>query len=159
MNGVMPKVRAMSGAKASVPFFAICKEIAPVPDAAEDHGDQGLGVGDFQYKYFGGNRMFMDEKRAFYEAMGNRMFAFKFKNPLWKFWAVFGEIKEGMAKLKEKGVEGNMRGIKGKHTMLQGGVIVVGPGYQGVLYVHREEGDPEGMPCDAIVTAVANMGV
>lgn len=158
MNNVLPRVRQLRGSNAAVPFVAVCKEIAPVADAAEDHGPKGLGVGDFQYKYFGGNDMVLDAQRLFYKAMGNRKFTFKFKSPWYKPWALFKEIRGALAALKAKGVTGNLRGIKGSYTAIQGGVIVVGPSEQGVTYVHFEEGDPDvDMPCDDIVRGVEEM--
>jgi len=141
---------------ADVPFIAVVREVAPVKGVAEDHGEKGLGVGDYQYKYFDGNKVYLDKEWGFVKAMGNRKLSFgkMFKTPLWKFWAVWGEIKDGMKKMSAKGVEGNLLG----DGMTQGGVLVIGPGSQGVVYAHFEENKPEvGMPDDDIVKAVESM--
>jgi len=154
MQHTLPRVRALSGKQGEVPFIAVCKEIAPIKGVKEDSGPKGLGVGEFQYKYFGGNDMYLDEERGMYKAMGSRNFKFNFKAPWYKPWAIWAEIQEGLKKLKEKGIEGNLRG----EGFIQGGVLVVGPGEEGVLYAHFEDNDPDvGMPCDAIVDGVGKM--
>jgi len=156
----MPKVRALDGKFAHVPFIAICKEIAPVADAEEDHGPKGLGVGDFQHKYFGGNDMYLDADCGFYKAMGGRTFSFGkvFKSPWWKPWAIWRELQEGSERLKKRGVEGNMRGIKSKASMLQGGVLVIGPEGQGVTFAHFEENDANVVyPTEEIIEGVKRM--
>mmetsp|Transcript_54525 Transcript_54525/g.151258 ORF Transcript_54525/g.151258 Transcript_54525/m.151258 type:complete len:157 (-) Transcript_54525:107-577(-) len=151
MNSVLPRIRELSGAQGQVPFFAVVREVAPNKRVKEDAGPKGLGLGEFQTKYFGGNPVYWDEDQLFVKEMGNRGIKFNFKAPWWQPWAIWGEIQEGLKKLKDKGVEGNMVG----DGLIQGGVLCIGPGDQGVTYAHFEENDPDvGMPADAIVNGV-----
>mmetsp|Transcript_110558 Transcript_110558/g.323481 ORF Transcript_110558/g.323481 Transcript_110558/m.323481 type:complete len:157 (-) Transcript_110558:35-505(-) len=151
MNTVLPRVQELSGAKGKVPFVAVVREVAPTKKVKEDAGPQGLGVGEFQTKYFGGKPVYWDEEQLFVKEMGDRKIKFKFKAPWWKPWAIWGEIQEGLKKLKDKGVEGNFVG----DGFTQGGVLCIGPGTQGVTYAHFEENDPDvGMPADDIVKGV-----
>uniref|UniRef100_A0A6V0KCY1 Peroxiredoxin-like 2A n=1 Tax=Zooxanthella nutricula TaxID=1333877 RepID=A0A6V0KCY1_9DINO len=152
MNNVLPKVEALAdGKKSKVPFVAVVREVAPTKSVKEDAGAKGLGVGEYQHRYFGGRPVYWDEDQKFVEAMGNRRISLKFKAPWWKPWALWKEITEGLKKLKDKGVEGNLVG----DGLIQGGVLVVGPGDQGVTFAHFEENDPDvGMPADDIVAGV-----
>lgn len=60
------------------------------------------------------------------------------------------DIKAGGARLKDKGIEMNMVG----EGLIQGGIIVVGPGDQGVLYRYLEETGSE-IPVEDIKAALA----
>lgn len=139
MNNVLPEVRELKGQSGEVPFVAVVREVAPTKKVKEDAGKGGLGVGEFQLKYFGGNPVYWDEEQGFVKEMGNRKLKLKFEAPWWKPWAIWGEIKEGLKKLKDKGIEGNMAG----EGFTLGGVICIGPGQQGVTYAHFEENDPD----------------
>mmetsp|Transcript_48014 Transcript_48014/g.109223 ORF Transcript_48014/g.109223 Transcript_48014/m.109223 type:complete len:158 (+) Transcript_48014:89-562(+) len=152
MNTVLPRMQKLDDANArEVPFVAVVREVAPTAKVKEDAGPNGLGVGEFQYRYFGGRPVYWDEGQGFVKAMGSRSLKLKFKSPWWKPWAIWKEITEGLKKLKDKGVEGNMVG----DGMTSGGVICIGPGQQGVTYAHYEENDPDvGMPAEAIVSGV-----
>lgn len=151
MNNVQPQIRKLSGAKGEVPIVAVVREVAPNSRVKEDTGPKGLGLGEFQTKYFEGQPVYWDEDQAFVKEMGNRMIKFKFKAPWWKPWAIWGEIQEGLKKLKDKGVEGNFVG----DGVTLGGVLCIGPGDQGVTYAHFEENDPDvGMPAEDIIKGV-----
>jgi len=156
MNNVLPKVRELDGKLGEVPFVAVVREVAPTKSVKEDGGKGGLGVGEFQLKYFDGNPVYWDEEQGFVKAMGNRRISFKFKAPWWKPWAIWGEITSGLKKLKDKGIEGNLVG----DGLTQGGVLCIGPGKQGVTYAHFEENDPDvGMPSSDILDGVKKFSV
>lgn len=152
MNKVVPRIEALVDVKKSkVPFVAVVREVAPTKSVKEDAGPRGLGVGEFQHTYFLGKPIYWDEEQKFVKAMGNRRISFKFKAPWWKPWALWSEITTALKKLKDKGVEGNLVG----DGIIMGGVIVVGPGKQGITFAHFEENDPDiGMPVDEIVSGV-----
>lgn len=151
MNSVLPQVRKLNGDQGRVPFVAVVREVAPTESVPEDDGPEGLGVGEYQRKYFDGNPVYWDEDQRFVKEMGNRQIQFKFKAPWWQPWAIWSEIQDGLQKLQDKGVDGNMKG----DGLIQGGVICVGPGSQGVTFTHFEENDLDvGMPADAIVNGV-----
>lgn len=144
-------MQKLSGAQAEVPLVAVVREVAPTAKVKEDAGPKGLGVGEFQYRYFAGKPVYWDEDWGFVKAMGNRKWKLNLKAPWYKPWAIWKEITGALAALKDKGVEGNLVG----DGFTQGGVLCIGPGEQGVTYAHFEEGDPDvGMPADAIVRGV-----
>ncbi|CAK0807480.1 unnamed protein product [Prorocentrum cordatum] len=153
MENVLPRVEALDRAEARrVPFIAVVREVAPTAKVPEDGGEKGLGVGEFQARYFQGRPVYWDEGQGFVKAMGSRKIKLKFKSPWWNPIGLFREVTEGLKKLKEKGVEGNLVG----DGMIQGGVLCIGPKGQGVTYAHFEENDPDvGMPADSIVDGVA----
>mmetsp|Transcript_54386 Transcript_54386/g.170926 ORF Transcript_54386/g.170926 Transcript_54386/m.170926 type:complete len:157 (-) Transcript_54386:58-528(-) len=156
MNSVLPRVQKLGGSKGEVPFVAVVREVAPNARVKLDAGPKGLGLGEFQSKYFDGRPVYWDEEQLFVKEMGDRKIQFRFKNPWWKPWAIWGEIQEGLKKLKDKGVEGNLVG----DGLTQGGVLCIGPGDQGVTYAHFEENDPDiGMPADDIVKGVESFKV
>jgi len=153
INAVRPRIRALAdGKQREVPFIAIVREVAPTKKVKEDAGPKGLGVGVFQQEYWDNNPVYWDEGQLFVKAMGNRKWSLpRFNNPWWKPWAIWGEITAGLKALKDKGIEGNMVG----DGFTQGGVLVIGPGKQGVTCAHFEEGDADiGMPVDEIVAGV-----
>lgn len=152
MNTLQPRIDALSDSKKKqVPIVAIVREVAPTKSVKEDAGPKGLGVGEFQQKYFGGRPVYWDKDQLFVKAMGSRTLKFKFKNPWYKPWAVWKEITQGMKAFKDKGVEGNLVG----DGWTLGGVIVVGPGDQGVTHAFYDENEPgAGIPFDELVAAV-----
>ena len=50
-----------------VPLIGVIKEVAPT---AKVETDEALGVAKFQSDYFGGRRLYLDEKREFYDFLG-----------------------------------------------------------------------------------------
>ena len=50
-------------------LFGIIKEVAPIKGVATD---EGLGVDEFQSKYFGGYPVYLDTDKVFYALLGNR---------------------------------------------------------------------------------------
>ena len=81
----------------------------------EESAEGDLGVVEFQNKYFScAKALYLDEKR-------------------WKMWT---DMQSLGARLKDKGVEGNMKG----DGLVQGGIVVVGPAPEcAVLYTYFEE--------------------
>lgn len=130
----------------SLPLLGICKEVAPTKQCATD---EELGVGEFQSKYFSPGKLYLDEDKVFYEAMGNRKINLLSMlngmiNPLPKYRSQLAEYK---ARLESKEVEGNMMG----DGLVQGGVLVVGPGK--LEYVYLEDTGQE-IPSDEIEAAI-----
>lgn len=150
MSSVVPRVRKLSGAQGDVPFIAVVREVAPTKTVKEDGGAKGLGLGEFQLKYFGGNPTYWDETQSFVKEMGSRPWKLNLKATWYKPWEIWSEITGGLKKLKDKGVEGNFVG----DGLIEGGVVVIGPGDQGVTFVHFEQTGVKEMPADAIVQAV-----
>jgi len=87
------------------------------------HEDLGTEVRDFQ-PFFQGP-IYLDEDHVFYGPRPRWMFLSGFVRPsVWK--AVF--------RAKGKNIENNLEG----EGRLLGGLFVIGPGDQGILYEHRE---------------------
>lgn len=126
----------------SPPVIGIVKE--------EEQADAELGVVEFTTKYFNCGSLYLDEARSVYQQLGDRKISIPIGTLLrpWKLW---GAMKELGARVKEKGVEGNMKG----DGLVQGGIVVVGPAPKcDVLYTYLEEtGKP--IPAEEIDAALA----
>jgi len=99
--------------------IGIIKEVAPIPGASTD---EELGVGEFQSSYFNNYPLYMDEKRSFYSYFGNKSIL----SQPWSSWnpfALYRDFNAMTARLKAKGVDGN---LKGEGT-LKGGIIILHP--------------------------------
>jgi len=126
-----------------LPLVAVCKEV-------EKEGDDALGITEFTDKYFCGP-LYQDAGRAFYDYLGNKKISIPLGALLNPFKA-YGEMKKMGARLKERGLEGNLKG----DGLVKGGVIVVGPRDE-VLYTHFED-IGNGIPAEALkeISAAAN---
>mmetsp|Transcript_63093 Transcript_63093/g.150397 ORF Transcript_63093/g.150397 Transcript_63093/m.150397 type:complete len:146 (-) Transcript_63093:99-536(-) len=125
---MMERLRAETPTLSSVPLVGIIKEVAPTKTADTD---EKLGVAEFQKKYFS-DPLYLDEENNFYKALGSRKLSLPSWNPfkLWSGW------KKLTARLKSKPeIEGNMVG----EGLVQGGVLVIGPGSMGVVHTYLEE--------------------
>lgn len=118
---------SVPGAK-PVPLVGIIKEVAP---SGKVMTDEKLGVGEFQNKYFGGNTLYLDEELKFYKALGER----KISLPSWNPCALWTMYKLVSGRMAQKEISGNFAG----EGLTLGGVLVIGPGDQGVLYEYLEE--------------------
>lgn len=99
--------------------IGIIKEVAPVAGALTD---EELGVGEFQSSYFNNYPLYMDEKKVFYSFLGNKSIL----SQPWSSWnpfRLYSDFKSMTARLKAKGVDGN---LKGEGT-LKGGIIILHP--------------------------------
>jgi len=85
-----------------------------------------LGAAEFAEKFFVGP-IYLDSDRSFFKALGNRWLGLTgfFKIDVWK----------NIFRAKQIGIEGNMKG----EGRLLGGLLVIGPGDQGVIFEHREQ--------------------
>jgi len=88
---------------------------------------ESLGVEEFRSQFFADGPIYLDSERNFFKLLGDRWLGLTgfFMPSVWS----------NIQRAKAKGIEGNMEG-EGK---LLGGLLVVGPNDQGVLFVHREE--------------------
>jgi hypothetical protein len=115
---------------------AVCKEI-------EKEDDDTLGIGEFADKYWEGNPLYQDKDRAFFTFLGNKKLSIPLKSLLNPIRA-YRELKALGARMKERGLEGNLKG----EGLVKGGVLVVGPD-DTVLYTHFEE-TGSGIPKEAL---------
>lgn len=102
----------------------------------EESAEGDLGVVEFHYKYFScAAALYLDEERELFKQLGERKInipAASFLKP-WKMWT---DMQSLAARLKDKGVEGNMKG----DGLVQGGIVVLGPAPEcAVLYTYYEE--------------------
>ncbi len=121
--------RFASGEFSGVKLIGVIKEVAPVKGAETD---EILGVGVFQSDYFLNNPVFIDENKEFYSYLGgNSLLA----QPLhtWNPFSLYADFKSLGARLKAKGVEGNLKG----EGFLKGGFLIVTP-TEGVVYKYEE---------------------
>jgi len=118
------KIVARNQALSNVPLVAVVKEV----------GEENLGIGEFQMKYFDGRPVYLDEAKIFYDFLGNRRLSISFGsllNPV----KLYRDFKALQGRLREKNVEGNFAG----EGLIQGGLIVFGPGKgDNVLYTYKE---------------------
>lgn len=135
---------AKNGDLGKTRLIGLVKEIAPCATAKND---EELGVAEFQSKYFAGYPLYLDEERAFYNALGNRKITSDLEgswNPL-TVWQGFKSIGE---RIKAKNLEGNFRG----EGLTLGGILVISP-KDGVVYKYEEQTGKE-IPRQEIIDAV-----
>lgn len=105
------------------------------------HEDVGTQIADFQ-PYFKGT-IFLDSERKFYGPKQRWMFLSAFLRP---------SVWQSIMRASGKGIKNNLEG----EGRLLGGLFVLGPGKQGILYEHREGefGDHANMTniIDALIT-------
>jgi len=125
-------------------IVGIIKEVAPVKGAATD---EELGVGEFHSKYFRNFPLYLDAERHFYAFLGNKSLL---SQPLhsWNPFTLYSDFKSMNGRLKEKGVEGNLKG----EGLLKGGLLIVSP-QDGIVYSHEEQ-TGSCMPYDEIMEAL-----
>lgn len=106
------------------------------------------GLTEFATKYFP-HPLYRDEDKALYEALGNR----KSKLTTWNPLRIWRGMKEMGARLKIKGIEGNMKG----EGLVQGGVVIFGKDGE-AKYSFKEETGSELPEADilAAIDAVRN---
>uniref|UniRef100_A0A7S3JYT0 Peroxiredoxin-like 2A n=1 Tax=Aureoumbra lagunensis TaxID=44058 RepID=A0A7S3JYT0_9STRA len=116
----------------SVPLVGIIKEVAPTKQA---QNDTVLGVDEFQKKYFAGAPLYLDEKKLFYQFLGNRKLITLggFLKALINPFNTYNALKEIGERMRTKGIEGNMVG----EGLVLGGVLVIAPDGT-TLFQHQE---------------------
>jgi hypothetical protein len=124
-----------------VPLVGIIKEVAPTKSVETD---EKLGVTVFQENYFQNRPLYLDEQRNFYELLGNRKLSISFASFL-KPWKLYADFKMLTARIKAKKIDGNFAG----EGLVQGGIIVFGPGSDEIIYQYQEETGSE-VPLDAL---------
>jgi len=86
-----------------------------------------LGVPEFKKGSFEQGNLYLDQDKSLFKLLGDRWLGFTgFLSP--KVWG-------NLNRAKGKGFEGNMEG----EGRLLGGLLVVGPGDQGVIFEYKEE--------------------
>ena len=128
-----------------IPVFGVIKEIAPTAKVATD---ADLGVGEFQSNYWQNKPLYLDEELAFYQALGNRklsIFKALFRTP----WSLYRGIQDVSKRMKDKNIDGNLAG----EGIVQGGVLIIAPGGQELVYEYKEETASE-LPLDDIEKAI-----
>jgi len=86
-----------------------------------------LGVAEFRKEYFQNNPVYLDPQRQFFTLLGNRWLGLSgfFDPSVWK----------NVYRARAKNVSGNMEG----EGRLLGGVLVIGPHDQGIVFEYHEE--------------------
>lgn len=128
------------GFENNINLYGIIKEV----------GVDDEGLSDFENKYFKNNDIFIDQQKGFYAALGNNSLL---SQPLhsWNPFKLYTDFNKLMGRMKEKGIEGNVKG----EGLLKGGLYIVSP-TAGVLYEHKEvSGTP--MPYAEIEKVVATL--
>mmetsp|Transcript_35895 Transcript_35895/g.78611 ORF Transcript_35895/g.78611 Transcript_35895/m.78611 type:complete len:148 (+) Transcript_35895:402-845(+) len=110
-----------------VPLYGVVKEVAPTSQAKTD---AKLGVAEFEEKYFGGNQLYLDEKKVFYDSLGGKWLSL----PSWNPFSLWEGYKKLNKRIKSTGIEGNLVG----EGLVKGGVLVFGAGDKGILHQHEE---------------------
>ena len=130
-------------------MIGIIKEVAPVKGAETD---EILGVGEFQSKYFHNHPLYMDAERNFYAFLGNKSLL---SQPLhsWNPFRLYSDFQSLNQRLKEKNVEGNLKG----EGLLKGGLLIISP-KDGIVFRH-EEATGSCMPYDEIGSALKSLSV
>lgn len=108
--------------KGNINLYGIIKEV----------GVDTEGLLDFQSKYFNNNEVFLDSDREFYKVLGNKSLL---SQPLssWNPFTLYHDFNSLMGRMKEKKIEGNLKG----EGLLKGGLLIVSP-TKGVVYKHEE---------------------
>lgn len=109
----------------------------------KETGVDDEGLVEFQTDFFS-HPLYRDENKAFYDALGNR----KLKLTTWNPFKLWSGMKAMGNRLKEKNIEGNMKG----EGLVQGGVIIFGKDGK-ARYAYEEETGTE-LPVDDILAAV-----
>ena len=105
--------------------------------------DAELGVDEFQVKYFDNHPLYLDEEKQFYAYMGNKSLWAQ-KLTTWNPFKLYSDFQSMSGRVKEKGVDGNLKG----EGFLKGGLLIITP-EEGVVYRHEEE-TGFGMPYEEI---------
>jgi len=126
----------------STRLVGLVKEIAPCATAKTD---EELGVAEFQKNYWNNNVLYLDEAKAFYSALGDRKIT-NLKGS-WNPFEVWKGLKSIGERIKEKNLEGNMRG----EGLVLGGIVVLDKNKK-VVFTYYEETGKE-IPKDAIIAA------
>jgi len=103
-----------------------------------------LGSDEFEAKFFNGKGVFLDSERIFYGPKIRKM-------GLWGFFRV--ETWLNIYRSKKLGTDGNLEG-DGYHL---GGVFVLGPGEEGIVYEHREGSWGDNVNTTEVMNAVEKM--
>ena len=115
----------------NIRLIGIIKQIAPIPGAATD---DDLGVETFQTKFFGGNQLFLDTERKFYEFFGNKNVL---NQPLRSYnpCTLYSDTSHLLHRLEQHKIDDyNWIG----EAYVQGGFLVVDPN-GGVIFKHEEQ--------------------
>jgi len=128
------------GGAGAIRLVGIVKEVDADPE----------GVDEFQKKYFNNNTLYIDMKKEFYQALGNKSLF----SQSWHSWnpiTLYKDFNKLNQRMKNKKIEGNLKG----EGFLKGGLFVVSP-KEGIVYVHSEETGSE-MPYAEIERVVAKL--
>jgi len=116
--------------KLGVPMYAVVGET--------------LGADEFEAKFWKGKGVFLDSERTFYGPKIRKM-------GLWGMLRI--ETWLNIYKSKQLGTAGNLEG-DGYHL---GGVFVLGPGEQGIVFEHREGSWGDNVNTTQVMEAVEKM--
>ncbi len=130
-----------SFATGRVKLFGVIKEVAPVAGA---ENDEILGVGEFHTKYFSNHPLYLDADNAFYKYLGSKSLLSQSLHS-WNPLTLYRDFQSLQSRLKEKGVEGNLKG----EGLVKGGLLIINAKTQEVVYRH-EESTGSCMPYDEI---------
>lgn len=108
---------------------------------------EALGADEFMQPDIWRGDLFLDTGRHFHKVMGGRS---QMASGVLSFMTG-GRVAQNAKRADEKGVKGNLKG-EGKYL---GGLWVVGPGGQGVVYQHYEEVWGDHAPLEEVRRAVA----
>lgn len=126
------------GFENNINLFGVIKEV----------GVDDEGLADFENKYFNHNDLFLDAEKGFYAALGNKSLTNQ-RLHSWNPFTLYSDFNKLMGRMKDKGIEGNLKG----EGLLKGGLYIVSP-TAGVVYEHKEQsGTP--MPYEEIEQTVA----
>jgi len=119
---------AEAGKLGTAKLYGLVKETAP---SGKWTTDAELGVQDFADTYFSHGEVFLDKETVFVKALGEKSI---FKSlASWNPITIFKALKNDTARLKAKGVEGNLAG----EGLKSGAVLVVKQGGP-ITFVHPE---------------------
>ena len=125
-------------------IVGIIKEVAPTSGAKTD---EELGVHEFQTKYFGGNPIYLDEDRKFYDILGNRSLLNQ-RLHTWNPFQLFRDFRELNKRTSSKKITGNLLG----EGFIQGGLFVISKSHNKVFTYFELTGTP--FPYDEIKQAI-----
>lgn len=138
--------RHKAGEFGDVGLFSIIKEIAPISGAATD---EILGVGEYQSKYFLDYPVYLDERRLFYSAFGNKSLIAQLTAGSWNPFTLYSDYTALSKRLKSQKIEGNLKG----EGLIKGGLLIVKTD-RTVHYLHSEQTGSL-LPFDEIKAATA----
>ena len=123
-------ITGLTGGRKGWNLHAIVKEHAPTSQCADD---DCLGLGAFASKYWRKGAVYHDPSQSFHTALGNRKITSQ-GLASWNPVKIYSGYKEMGARMKEKEIEGNLKG----EGFVQGGVAIF-DGNGEVRFVYKEK--------------------